>query len=279
MTFLNPLNKQAMVMNKHVLLFCLVGMLLATTAAFAQTCQRDSNLLMTKELLSPAPYSPDSPFYNLKEACINEPYNQSVTVFVPDTFVYLGFKVPIQSVSIAPTGAIQNYPTGMVYSCDPPNCVFQALSLGCILLHGTPSSENQPDTFDLGISVKVKTLIGEVPLVLPKDVNPAYHYYLILKAQGQCASSTRVIDGSFSALQLMPNPSSGQTYVEAVSTHGGIFQVEVFDAYGQLAQRQQVLLLEGENRFHLDVSALPSGAYFVVISDENTYAVRRLVRM
>lgn len=268
-----------MVMNKHLLLLCIAGLMLTNASVFAQTCQRDSNLLNTKQLLSPAPYSPDSPFYNLKPACINEPYDQSVTVFVPDTFMYLGFKIPIQSVSIALTGAISNLPTGLTYSCDPPNCTFNALSLGCILLYGTPSPANNPDTFDLGISVRVRTLVGEVPLVLPRDIDPTYHYYLILRPQGQCQVSTFDPDGPFSTLQILPNPTSGQTYIQAVSTRGGIFWVEVFDVYGQLAQRQQVLLLEGENRLDLDVSALSSGAYFIVLRDENTRAVRRLIRM
>jgi hypothetical protein len=266
-------------MNKHLLLLGIAGLMLASASVFAQPCERDSNLLKTKQLLSPAPYSPDSPFYNLKPACINEPYNQSVTVFVPDTFTYLGFKVPIQSVSIALTGAISNLPTGLTYTCDPPNCTFNALSLGCIRLHGTPSPANDPDTFDLGISVRVRTLLGEVPLVLPKDINPDYHYYLILRPQGQCQVSTSDPDGPFSTLQLLPNPTTGHTHIQAVSMRGGIFWVEVFDVYGQLAQRQQVLLLEGENRFDWDVSTLPSGAYFIVFRDENTRTVRRLVRM
>lgn len=266
-------------MNKHLLLLCIAGLTLAGSSVFAQPCERDSNLLKTKQLLSPAPYSPDSPFYNLKPACINEPYNQSVTVFVPDTFTYLGFKVPIQSVSIALTGAISNLPTGLTYSCDPPNCTFNPLTLGCIRLHGTPSPANNPDTFDLGISVRVRTLLGEVPLVLPRDIDPNYHYYLILRPQGQCQVSTSDPDGPFSTLQILPNPTSGQTYIQAVSTRGGIFWVEVFDVYGQLAQRQQVLLLEGENRIDMDVSALSSGAYFVVLRDENTRAVRRLIRI
>ncbi len=266
-------------MNKHLLLLCIAGLMLVGMSAFAQPCERDSNLLKTKQLLSPAPYSPDSPFYNLKPACINEPYNQSVTVFVPDTFTYLGFKVPIQSVSIALTGAISNLPTGLTYSCDPPNCTFNALSLGCIRLHGTPSPANKPDTFDLGISVRVRTLLGEVPLVLPRDIDSTYHYYLILRPQGQCQVSTSAPDGPFSMLQILPNPTSGQTYIQMVSMRGGTFWVEVFDVYGHLVQRQQALLLEGENRFDLDVSVLPSGAYLVVFRDENTRAVRRLIRM
>ncbi len=263
-------------MKKCLLLLLLVA---STANAFAQTCQRDSNLLLTKDLLSPAPYYPDSPFYNLKEACINEAYNQSVTVFVPDTFVYLGFKVPIQSVSIDLTNAIENYPTGMVYSCDPPNCIFQSLSLGCILLHGTPSPSNQPDTFDLGITVKVKTILGEVPLTLPGDINPEYHYYLILKEQGQCQSSTRMLDGPFSSLRIMPNPALGPVTIEAIASRGGLFQCEVFDVFGQMQQRQTIALYEGENRFGLDASDLPSGTYFLVLRDENTRTVRRFVRM
>ncbi len=265
-------------MYRNLLLLCVLSLALASSA-LSQTCQRDSNLLQTKQLLSPAPYYPDSPFYNLKEACINEPYNQSVTVFVPDTFTYLGFKVPIQSVSIALSNAILNYPAGMVYSCDPPNCVFSALSLGCILLHGTPAPSNQPDTFDLGISVKVKTLLGEVPLVLPRDINPDYHYYLILKEEGKCQVSTHALEEPFSTLRLMPNPTPGPIYIEASSRRDGAFRVEVFDLFGRAVHQQWVSLHAGENRFEVESPNLPAGTYVVVVRDDQTRTVRRLVRM
>ncbi len=265
-------------MKKMVLFLALAGVL-AAHLAYAQTCQRDSNLLLTRQLLSPAPYYPDSPYYNLKEACINEPYNQSVTVFVPDTFVYLGFQVPIQSVSIALTNAIQNYPTGMVYSCDPPNCVFQALSLGCILMHGTPSPSNNPDTFDLGIAVRVKTVLGDVPLVLPRDINPAYHYYLILKQQGECSVATQTPENTFVGLRLTPNPTTGQTYLETASSRDGIFDLDIFDMFGRLQHTQKLGLYEGNNRLALDLSALSAGSYFIVVRDEHSRAVHRLVRL
>ncbi|MCS6929809.1 MAG: T9SS type A sorting domain-containing protein [Saprospiraceae bacterium] len=267
-------------MKNFLLLLCMTSSLvLSEQSALAQRCERDSNLLKTRQLLSPAPYSPDSPYYNLKVACINEPYNQSVTVLVPDTFVYLGFKVPIQSVSIPLTNAIENYPVGMTYTCDPPNCVFQALSLGCILMHGTPSPINQPDTFDLAITVRVKTLLGEVPLKLPRDINPNYHYYLILRAQGQCASSIQTLEEPFTALRLMPNPSSQKSYLEAISTQRGLFQLQVLDVYGQLIQQQTILIQEGENRIPIDLSTFAAGTYLVVLSDEKARVVRRLVRL
>ncbi len=267
-----------MAMNRTLLLV-LLGALLSTSPLVAQTCQRDSNLLLTKQLLSPAPYSPDSPYYNLKEACIDEPYNQSVTVFVPDTFVYLGFKVPIQSVSIATTNAIQNYPAGMTYLCDPPNCVFQSLSLGCILLNGTPSSSNQPDTFDLGIAVKVKTPLGEVPLVLPRDIDTSYHYYLILKEKGSCNVSTDALEGLFSAIQLMPNPAADRVVMAVHSAQSIAVQLEIVDLSGRVVQQRQMWIAEGESRFEIDTAPLASGTYFIVLHTEQGRAVRRLARM
>ena len=267
---------------KKALLLPFLFALLTPFFSTAQLCTRDSNILQTGGLLSPAPYAPDSPYYNLKPACINEMYNQSVTVFVPDSFNYQGLiKVKINSVSIPTTGAIGNYPAGMTYSCDPPNCVFQPLTLGCILLNGTPASSNTPDTFDLQITANVSTIIGTYPVKFPGDAAPGNHYYLLLKEMGACLSSGLSDVGSpFSDMRALPNPVSQQTTIEVLSTQSGDFQFEVFDLLGQRVHARTVTLFEGANQFTYDASQLPAGTY--VYSLGNTLSgksQRRLVKL
>ncbi len=264
-------------MNKVLLLFCFCT-IFSLASSSAQVCERDSNLLVTGDLLSPAPYSPDSPFYNLKTACIGESYNQSVTVFVPDSFDYQGvIKVKIFSVTLPPN-AISNLPAGLTYSCDPPNCIFQPLSLGCIRLHGTPSAQNMPDTFDLGITANVATILGTFPVIFPGDAAPGNHYYLLLKEQGQCFSSSSDPGSPFSGVRAMPNPVTHQTIIEAVSTQNGMFQFEVFDLLGNRLFSEKVQLYEGENQFSYDASNLPNGTYLYTLGNAGGKSVRRLVK-
>lgn len=267
-------------MKKALLLLTLLF-----TAIFNQTtaqiCVRDSNLLVTGDLLSPAPYSPDSPFYNLKTACINEPYEQSVTVLVPDSFALQGNLVKVVSVTLPPN-AVTGLPAGLTYTCDPGNCTFLPLTLGCIRLHGTPTSANMPDTFTLGITAKVTISVSGIPFTVdvtfPGDVAPGNFYYLILKPQGQCVSSNSDIDGPFSQVRALPNPTTGQTIIEAQSTQTGTFLFEVFDLLGKQLHSEKVQLYEGENKFTFDASGLPNGTYLYTLGNTEGKAVRRMVK-
>ncbi len=267
-------------MKKALLLLTLLFAAIVNQAT-AQICVRDSNLLNTGSLLSPAPYSPDSPFYNLKTACINEPYEQSVTVLVPDSFALQGNMVKVVSVTLPPN-AVTGMPTGMTYTCDPTNCTFLPLTLGCIRLHGTPAMSNMPDTFTLGITANVTISISGIPLtvnvVFPGDVAPGNFYYLILKAQGQCVSSSSDLDGPFSSVRTIPNPTTGQTIIEAQSTKNGTFLFEVFDLLGKQLHSEKVQLYEGENKFTFDASSLPNGTYLYTLGNDDGNAVRRMVK-
>ena len=267
-------------MNKALLLLCLF-LASTITPSQAQVCERDSNLLVVGGLFSPAPYSPDSPFYKLNVACIGEPYNQSVTVAIPDSFSLMGLSAKIQNVTL-PANAITNLPTGLTYTCDPPNCTFLPLTLGCIRIHGTPGASNMPDTFDLGISANVTILVNgfpfPVPITFPGDAAPGNHYYLILKNAGECASSTADVNSPFSSVRAMPNPTTQQTTIEVQSTQNGVFLFEVFDLLGKQVHHEKVQLYEGENRFSFDAANLPNGTYLYTVGNASGKSVRRLVK-
>jgi len=265
---------------KKVLLF--LAVVLIPALSFAQTCERDSNILLVGGLLSPAPWSPDSPFINLKVACINEPYNQSVTINVPATFTLSGITVPITNVSIPTTMGVGNLPVGMTYTCDPPNCVFNANTLGCILLAGTPSAANMaPDTADLALTATVTTPFGPVPVAFPgNQAAPDDHYYLIVRPTGECVTIGTSDPGSpFSAVRAMPNPFTQHITIEAQSTQTGAFRFEVFDLLGNRLHTETVNLFEGTNQFTYDGSRLPSGTYLYTIGNTSGRSVRRMVKM
>lgn len=75
----------------------LFAMILASVS-FAQNCVRDSSILQTGALLSPPYWDTLNKRYALADACINNPYNQSITVNVPLAFQ----NIPLSSVTIAP---------------------------------------------------------------------------------------------------------------------------------------------------------------------------------
>jgi hypothetical protein len=250
--------------------------LLCAFSCFAQapTCVRDSSVIASGELLAPAPFSPDAPFYNLADACIDHPYNQSVTVNVPTDFQ----GIPVSSVSIATTGAISDLPAGITYACNPPNCTFAPGSLGCIILYGTPTTANTvvPDTFDLGITASVATPFGSLPVTFPGTLAPNSHYYLALKSSA-CLVGNYDLGSQFTLLKNVPNPFSTQTVITAEALFAGDFQFEVFDVLGQRVHQETIRLEVGRNEFNYDAANLANGAYFYALSNREGKAVRRMV--
>lgn len=258
-------------MKKALLLLFFVA---STLASFAQTCMRDSSLLQTGELLSPAYWDTVTMEYNLMDACINHPYNQAVTVNVPTSFS----NIPLTSVTIATTGAVSNLPVGLTYSCDPPNCVFNAGTLGCIRLYGTPTTANLvvPDTFDLGITTTVNTLLGPIPLIFPGQLPGNNHYYLALKNE-QCLVGTFDQNSSLGYVKMAPNPFSTEATIIAESLEPGNFNFEVFNVVGQRVHAKVVRLDAGVNQFTFDGSELPNGSYFYTLGNNKGKVARQMV--
>ncbi|MEZ4893232.1 MAG: T9SS type A sorting domain-containing protein [Saprospiraceae bacterium] len=240
---------------------------------YAQTCVRDSSILMTGALLSPAYWDTITMEYNLNDACILNPYTQSVTVNVPAQ--YSGF--PLTSVQIATSGAVTNLPVGITYLCDPPNCVFNANTLGCILLYGTPTAANNtPDTLDLGITTTVNTQIGGIPIKFPGDLPGDNHYYLAVKDQ-QCLVGTQSPNADISYVSIAPNPFANETTITVESVVSGDFQFEVFNVIGQRVHQRNIRLDTGINQFTFDGSRLPLGSYIYTLSNRSGKVSRRMV--
>lgn len=260
-------------MKKSLLLFLLLSLFAGATVQ-AQVCMRDSSILMdtTANILLPRTYSPTYMFYDLLDACIDQPYNQSITIKVPEAFS--GF--PINSVSVATTGAVSNLPVGITYTCDPPNCVFLPNTLGCIVLHGTPTAANTPDTLDLGITALVSTAIVNLPIEFPGQVAPGSHYYLILRSVADCINSTNELGGKISAVRNQPNPFSGQTTITIEALQNADYQFEVFNMLGQRQHAQNISVFEGPNQFEFNASKLSPGTYFYTIGNKEGKVIRKL---
>ena len=259
-------------MKRILPLLCAVLCALSVSAQ-APMCMRDSVIYQTDSLLWPLPYTAAAPNYNLNDACIDHAYNQSVTVNVPTTFMNL----PITKATIATTNAISNLPIGITYACDPPNCEFNAGSLGCIILYGTPTSANiAPDTFDLTITANVYVFGAPVEVKFPGVAAPGSHFYLTLKT-AECLVGTYDLGNQLTVLKSAPNPFSSQTVITAESQVASDFQFEVFDLLGQRVHAQTIHLEFGLNEFTFDASTLANGAYFYALSNRDGKAVRRMV--
>lgn len=261
-------------------------LLLFTVASFAavqaQICVSDSTILLNDTLIvTPQPYSNNYQVYALAHACIGQPYLQSFTLNIPDTLMLTGVPIPLQitNFSIATTGALSNLPTGITYLCEPPNCVFPANSLGCILLYGTPTANNVADTFSLSFTIYIQSLLFPfpVPFTFPEAVLPGSTYFLILDPAGNCVSSAYDLHSQILGIKNMPNPFGQQTIIEVQAATTSNFQFEVYDLLGQSMHRQNVHLFEGINQFTFDAGALPDGTYFYSLSNQEGKVTKVMV--
>jgi hypothetical protein len=260
-------------MQKTLPLLCAVALLTATlTSSHAQTCVRDSSVLLVDTVfISPRPYTANYPVYGLAAACINQPYTQSVTIKIPATYTFMGIPIAITNANIATTNAITGLPAGITYLCDPPNCVFNANTLGCILLYGTPNNPAQaPDTLDLKIKANiVGTVFGSpanIPIDFPGPIAPG-NYYLRLFAAGNCITAAYDLGSPITSVKNSPNPFGQQTVIEVESSVAGGFHFEVLNVLGQRVHSQMVELSTGSNQFTFDAGHLPNGTYYYSLSN------------
>jgi hypothetical protein len=267
-------------MKKTLLLLCALS-IITMASAQTPTCHRDSSLLKTHAIVAPAPWTPDSPYYRLNPACINDAYTQSVTFNVPDTIVYQTIPLLINSISLATSGGITGLPAGITYLCDPPNCVFPKHTLGCLLLYGTPTTANTPvpDTTELKLTITVSSPSLPFPLSIqfPGTIAPTNHYYLIVRAHGECVSGSDDLGSQIAFVKNAPNPFGDQTVISVNSIVTGAFNFEVFNLVGQHVYQEKIQLQTGENHFTFDAGELPNGTYFYTIGNAAGKVTRKMV--
>jgi hypothetical protein len=257
--------------------FCLA--LFSVVQVSAQTCVRDSSLIGTDTIVSPQPWTTEDPTIYTAPACINEPYTQSVTFNVPETFTYLGTTVPVTKITVALTGAVTGLPDGLNYSCDPPNCEFNANTLGCMLVSGTPTPNNTPGDKELKINVTVFSIIS-IPLEFPGQVSPGQKYFITVKNMGECTVGTNDLSGQIAGIKNAPNPFGQFTSVIVEAITGGQYTFEVYNLLGKKVQDQIIQLTPGSNQFTFDAGELPNGTYFYALGNRegrvsNAFVINR----
>ncbi len=248
----------------------------------AQVCVPDSSIYGTDQLVSPAPYTPTDPVIHTVPACIGEPYEMSVTFNIPDTFSipsFPGVALPLTSASIATTGGITGMPVGLSYTCDPPNCSFNANTLGCVLITGTPASSNMIGNFSLAIAITAITPSFPFPLTInyPTDIGAGNFYYIQVRSAGMCVVGTNDIYSDVNSIKNIPNPFGQLTTFKIDAKSGGDFRFEVFDMMGQRVYDDQVVLTSGANEFTFDAGNLPNGSYYYSVGNAQGKASQMMV--
>jgi hypothetical protein len=236
----------------------------------AQVCVPDDTL-PDSIVISPLPFLPDSIGTGIMDtACVNSYYETTLYFNIPNTIEVFGTEVPLSSVSMAQTGAVVDLPASYEYTCNPPNCMFEADSSGCISIYGTGTAEDE-GIHDLKVAVTIVAGGFSLDRELPDGILVSGNYYFHVKPEG--SENCTIIDGindpivdNF-AVSNSPNPFYSTTDVKIDSKVSGTYDLTVQDMIGNVLQRSKLNIYEGENTFTFDGSSLPAGMYIYTISD------------
>lgn len=264
---------------RKIVLLLLTFFTLQLGAAWAQSCEPAEDL-PDGAIVFPLPYTEDNPMGGISDtAQINCPFEFTVTISTPPDFNGL----PLEQISVAATGAIDNLPSGLTYLCNPPNCTFDADSTGCILLYGTPDETNATGAYPLVINGSLRLLGGtEIAIFYPGFPGLPEGSYDLHLNQGPpevpCTSSAAEEQLRRSVtMESRPNPTTGYTQIQVSSIIGGEFDFIVTDLLGQVVHRQRVLIFEGDNTIEFDASQLPAGMYTYALRNQHGAVARQLV--
>lgn len=250
-----------------------------------QACLPDSMYIDSSGFVFPLPYdSLNNPMGGIdKEACINQEFEFTWTLKVPDTVLFPGIPIPIpvDYFRIDTIGAISNLPSGLTYKCNPPNCLFDAGSLGCVIIQGTPLPINPVGTYDLEFVGNLKTATGAtIPVTFPNPQLFPGHYYLKLNEENSPNCTTSVDEPGERILQtrVFPNPVDALSLLEIELQRGSELQIVIMDLTGRVFRSWRLSVPGGRHQIPLDLSAMPAGYWvYQVVADDGKRAVGNLI--
>lgn len=139
----------------------------------AQNCIPDTLYRDSTAGVYPGPITPTNPNGGIDTfACIGQPFEFVFTVIIPDTFSFNGLLLNLLSAQIEEQGAVSGLPDGISYSCNPPDCIFPADSIGCIVLQGIPTANNTAGEYEPVITMTINTNIFPITTSFPGAIFP-----------------------------------------------------------------------------------------------------------
>ncbi len=265
-------------MKKLLLLVFSFAYLMGSTSA--QTCEPDPNL-PDSVIVAPLPYTAENPELGIQDtACANGYFETYIYMNIPNQVDVFGNPVPLDSVTMAASGGISDLPASLSYNCNPPNCVFQADSSGCIVVYGTPSEE-EVDMYDLKVNVTIYASGLSLDRALPDQTLVSGNYFFFVQPEGSanCTIVSGVDDANPIAFSMynQPNPFADYTEIVVDSKLNGDFQLIVQDMVGKVHQRSNVDLREGTNTISFNGSQLADGMYIYTITNGRSSISEKMI--
>lgn len=221
--------------------------LIAISLAKAQNCNPDVTITQPGVY----PEQPDT-------AYINQEYNFVFQVLaIKDTTTMFNGQLVNANIDSVKIDNVLGLPAGFSYSCEPINCSFTHESAGCIKLSGNPTSA-QSGVYPIKIATTAFASLGffKIPV---KDT--ADNYSLVIMG------ASAVVEKNVKTVNIYPNPAVSGKFL--VATKLPASSIQLTDLQGKIVQFD---LVENNNLYSIDISALPKGVYLINLEiDYKTY--------
>jgi hypothetical protein len=206
---------------------------------------------------------------NFLPAFQGQPYNQVITVKVPEDTTALGLDINFNKIVL---NSITGLPQGLTYACIPSNCEFPGNATNCAVITGTT---NDPvGEYILTIKVTPWVTIATDPTVIPYQQETLSYYKIMVNP----FNSTQSLNpNTFSVSQSTPNPSDNACDIYYTLTSRADVEIRLMNAIGKEVQRIKTNGNSGVNKYQLNTENLPQGIYFYSLFNGQTTVTKRLV--
>jgi hypothetical protein len=267
------------------LLFVAIICAFGSIQANAQACTPNPLYRDSTVGVYPSPVTAANPNGGInKVACIGKPYSFVFTVKISDTITVPAIgKIPLDSLTMATTGAIEGMPAGLSYACSPANCIFRKNTSGCIVIQGTPTTANAVRLYPLKITGKAFSSAisflfpNGYTATFPGDLFPgSYELKLLANNDPGCVSATNDLK-EVSNFTAFPNPTNGKTIITIESSVSDKFEFSLTNMMGQRLETRTLNVQVGTSAFEFDASQLPNGIYMYALSKGSRVVSNKLI--
>jgi hypothetical protein len=248
-------------------------LLVVSFGALAQVCTPEENLPDDFIGVFPPPFVEENPDSGIKTpACINEEYNLTLSVFVPNQIEFGILTLGLEQITLM---SVDGLPEGLSVVCNRTNCIYPAQEIDCIKVVGVPKSSNTPGDYDIFINMRAKTnIFPNLEIQFPGIIAPGkYTIRLLEEGSEECQISTSVKNQTASLpFSVFPNPfHTEMNFALEMGGDGftsGEYTVELLEITGRLVYSERRKQMQQSEPLTIPDNISP-GMKMLVIKDQN----------
>ncbi len=251
--------------------FLLFAML--TFQGFAQQCTPEENLPDDFIGVFPPPFVEENPDSGIKiPACINEEYDLTLSVFVPNEIEFGVLTLGVQQITLT---SVDGLPEGLEVICNRTNCIYPAQEIDCIKVRGVPTANNQPGEYDIFINMRARTnIFPNLEIQFPGIIAPGKYTIQVLEEGSEACRTTTRQRKIANELSLAVSPNPFKDFMNLQLNDGNLlsnnqeYQVELLDISGRVILVEKRIFFGESNPLKIPENVSP-GVKILRIKDSS----------